>query len=565
MKLTNLFSLNKAFIFFSLLSLLCFHTFESAAQRTSEEFIFQKELEQTVQLIVMVTVDYDGESTGVGAGIVFANEKDRLFIATASHVIQKGSNPARDIFVRFKSAPDKLVKAIVLKQINTGESLDLAVLSVGNLAMQGINACAFPFDRLRRQANLERKDEVIPIGNPNGRSWAVTVEPDKISEITDIEIVFQSSNIKSGHSGGALIDMKANLIGMVTADEAPLGHAMTIDALLRQLKQWKYPVLLSNADFREDRYDLPMHVAADSGDIAEIKKLLADCNNPNQVDFHYRTPLHYAASGGNIPAMALLLKAGAIVDVQDFNELYPLNLAISRNHLEAVKLLIKAGAKINNKALGKLTALHWALEKDIHPQIPIYLIQAGADVNAMDDEKNSPMHYAVKMKNLEIVRALIKAGANLESQNSMLTTPLALAVISDDLQMIQLLTNSGALVKASGLSKAYTPLHTAAASSNNIETLKILLKAGASVHATDEISNTPLHYAVFRAIAGKESSNKLFDFITTLLAAGADPNAKNQEGVTALSAVAKNAMETDEEKKKRMKAIENLLRKHGGK
>ncbi|MGZ5134021.1 MAG: ankyrin repeat domain-containing protein [Flavitalea sp.] len=560
--------MNKAFKFFAFVSLLCYHAFESAAQKTNEEFIFEKEMEQTVQLIVMVTVDYDGESTGVGAGIVFANEKDRLFIATASHVIQKGATPARNIFVRFKSAPDKLIKAIILKQINTGESLDLAVLSVGNLAMQGINACAFPFDRLRRQDNLVRKDEVIPIGNPNGRSWAVPVEPDKISEITANEIVFQSSNIKSGHSGGALIDMKANLIGMVTADEAPLGHAMTIDALLRQLKQWKYPVLLSNTNFREDRYDLPMHVAADSGNIAEVKKLLADCNNPNQVDFHYRTPLHYAASDGNIQVMSLLVKAGAMVNVQDFNEMYPINLAISGNHLEAVKFLVTAGAKADNKTFGELTALHWALEKEIHPQIPIYLIQAGANVNAEDEDKNSPLHFAVKMKNLEIVKALIKAGANLEAENSMRTTPLVLAVFNDDLQMLQLLIGSGALVKGSRISKDFTVLHAAAAFSNNSETLKILLKAGASVTATDKFNNTPLHNTVSRAISGKDSLNKLLDFITILLAAGADPNAKNEEGITPLSA-ARNTQENsngmDDDKKNRMRAIENLLRKHGGK
>ncbi len=92
--------------------------------------------------------------------------------------------------------------------------------------------------------------------------------------------------------------------------------------------------MLSASDFREDRYDLPLHVAADSGNIVEIKKLLASCNNPNQVDYQYRTPLHYAALKGNIQAMSLLLNAGAIADVQDFNEMYPLNLAIAKNGFE---------------------------------------------------------------------------------------------------------------------------------------------------------------------------------------------------------------------------------------
>ena len=523
------------------------------------------ELAQTVQLIVMVSVDYDGENSAVGAGIIFANEKDRLLIATASHVIQKGKTPAQNIFVRFKSAPDKLIKATLLKQVNTGESLDLAVLSVANLAAQGINACAFSFDRLSREDNLERKDEVIPIGNPNGRAWSVPVDADKISEITDAEIVFESNNIKSGHSGGALIDTKANLVGMVTADEAPLGHAMTIDALARQLKQWKFPVMLNRALFREERYDPPLHVTTDSGDISQLKKLLADCNNPNQVDYHYRTPLHYAALNGSIDAINLLLKAGAMVDVQDFNEMYPLTLAISGNHLEAVKVLVKAGAKVNNKTPGGSTALHSAIDKDINPQIPIYLIGAGANVNAVDEEKDTPLHYAVHIGNSEIVKALIKAGADPDPENSRQTTPLMIAVVKDDVPMMQLLVTSGAAVKASKSSKVYSALHAAASHANNAETLKQLIKSGANVNAIDEAANTPLHYAVLRAISKNADTNKVMECISILLAAGADPTIKNDQGMTALSNAKDTIGDSDEradELKKRLTAIENLFKKH---
>ena len=568
LKPSKLFILYKLINLFAIATLLCLLSFESLAQRTNEEYIFEKELEQTVQLIVMISVDYDGEGTGVGAGIVFAKDGDRLLIVTASHVIQKGPTTANNILVRFKSFPDKSFKATVLKHVNSGESLDLAVLSVSNLASQGFNACAFPFDRLRRQGALERKDEVIPIGNPNGRSWAVPVEPDKISEISESELVFQSNNIKSGHSGGPLIDTKANLIGMVTADEAPLGHAMTIEALVKQLKQWKFPVLWSRSVFREERYDLPLHAATDSVNIPEIKRLLALCNNPNEVDFYYRTPLHYAASRGSVEALSLLLKAGAMVDVQDFNEMFPLSLSIYGNHFEAVKVLVKAGAKINKPGFSKLTALHMALEDDKNSQIPLHLIQAGANVNTEDVNGNTPLHYAVEIKSIEIVKAIIKAGADLEAENNTRSTPLMIAIAGDDLKMIQLLMGSGALVKVSGSKNRYDVLHTAAQHARNLETLKILLKAGANVNGKDEAGNTPLHYAVYRSNSKDSGAEKMPELVSVLLSAGADPNAKTESGVTPLAVVKEaqnDAARNGDEVLKRVNAIANLLRQHGAK
>ena len=555
----------KVLNFLAVVFCLFLHQAQSRAQRTNEEFHFQMELAQTMQLIVMISVEYDGDNSGVGAGIIFANEKDRLLIATASHVIQKGATPAQNIFIRFRSAPDKLIKATVLKQINTGEDMDLAVLSVSNLAAHGINPCAVPFDRLSRQDDLERKDEVMPIGNPNGRAWSVPVDADKISDVTDSEIVFQSNNIKSGHSGGALIDSKANLIGMVTADEAPLGHAMRLAVLVKQLKQWKFPVMLSRTLFREERYDPPLHIAADSGNISELKKLLDDCHNPNGVDFHYRTPLHYAASNGNMQALSLLLKAGAMIDVQDFNEMYPLSLAISGNHLEAVKLLTKGGAKLNSKSFGGSTALHGALEKNINPQIPIYLIQAGANVNAEDDEKDTPLHYAVNIGNIDVVKALLKAGADPDAENSRRMNPLMIAVVKDDVKMIETLVSSGASIKIPKSSKVYSALHAAASHANNPETLKQLLKAGADVNGIDEVRNTPLHYAILRAMSNKPEANNAMEFIKILLGAGADPNIMNDEKKTPL-ANAKDSLDEDDaqsvEIRNRIITIENMLTKY---
>ena len=39
------------------------------------------------------------------------------------------------------------------------------------------------------------------------------------------------------------------------------------------------------------------------------------------------------------------------------------------------------------------------------------LIEAGADVNALGDENETPLHVAVAMENLDLIECLLKAGA----------------------------------------------------------------------------------------------------------------------------------------------------------
>ena len=75
---------------------------------------------------------------------------------------------------------------------------------------------------------------------------------------------------------------------------------------------------------------------------------------------------------------------------------------------------------------------------------------------------------------------------------------------------------AGADLNARGL-YGRSPLHAAAAASDNPAVITALLKAGAGVNARDEFGETPLHYA---AQYGKNPT-----IITLFLASGADPNA----------------------------------------
>ena len=55
------------------------------------------------------------------------------------------------------------------------------------------------------------------------------------------------------------------------------------------------------------------------------------------------------------------------------------------------------------------------------------LIQNGANVNDTDGFKNTPLHYAVWLKNIEAVESLLKNGADLSMKNHKNFTALDLA------------------------------------------------------------------------------------------------------------------------------------------
>lgn len=77
--------------------------------------------------------------------------------------------------------------------------------------------------------------------------------------------------------------------------------------------------------------------------------------------------------------------------------------------------------------------------------------------------------------------------------------------------------------------RGQTPLHVAAASSQGVDCLESLLRAGASINVQSEDGRTPLHMT---AIHGRFTRSK------SLLDAGASPDTRDKNGNTALHVAA---------------------------
>lgn len=109
--------------------------------------------------------------------------------------------------------------------------------------------------------------------------------------------------------------------------------------------------------------------------------------------------------------------------------------------LDALKLFLQAGYSIESKSNDGSTAIVSAAMFN-HPEIVMYLIDAGANVNAVDDvNTNALMRIADKCDATDAVKALLKARTKLDTKSAGGATALQLAEWSN-------CTDNAAAIKA---------------------------------------------------------------------------------------------------------------------
>jgi uncharacterized protein len=149
------------------------------------------------------------------------------------------------------------------------------------------------------------------------------------------------------------------------------------------------------------------------------------------------------------------------------------------------------------------------------------LLERGFDPNSRDEKGRTGLAVAVQERSPKATKLLLaQPGIEINALNAAGESALMMAAIKGDAENVTLLLNRGAQVNQPG----WSPLHYAATGPEP-KLVQLLLDRGAAVDALSPNDTTPLMMA---AQYGSEDSAVL------LLAKGADPALRNQQGLRAL-------------------------------
>jgi ankyrin repeat protein/mono/diheme cytochrome c family protein len=232
--------------------------------------------------------------------------------------------------------------------------------------------------------------------------------------------------------------------------------------------------------------------------------------------------LVYAVRTQSADAVAQLIASDAdAVKARDANGSTLLHHAAGYGSVDTMKRLLDAGADVNAANRRRSTPLHWALDDEAKVRL---LLSRGAAINTRQVDGRTPLYIAASMRNgASLVKLLLDNGANpsLATANGM--TPLMVAAVGGSLDIVTQLVDKGVDVNVKNGAGETALMF--AATNGSPAAVKFLLERGADAKIKSKRSETALGNA---GTAGDEETVRM------LLAHGAEVNTRNVRGYSPL-------------------------------
>jgi uncharacterized protein len=298
--------------------------------------------------------------------------------------------------------------------------------------------------------------------------------------------------------------------------------------------------------------ETPLMTAARTGTAGAITALLAHgARVDGKDDRRGQTALMWAAAEGHAAIVQDLVEAGADIHARVPSGFTPLLFAVRSGRIDAVRVLLRAGADVNETVPvegrrrgygGRVppagaTPLLIAVT-NAHYELASILLDAGANPNADlpgytvlheltavrkpgVGDNDPPPDGSGTMTSIELVKKLAARGANLDARmtkkanlnntrlNEIGATPFMLAALTADAELMKTLAalgantrlgnadNSTPLMAAAGLATR-SPGEDAGTESEVLEAVQTALDLGADINAVDRNGETAMHAAAYK-------------------------------------------------------------------
>ncbi|KAG7272603.1 hypothetical protein CRUP_033112, partial [Coryphaenoides rupestris] len=277
-----------------------------------------------------------------------------------------------------------------------------------------------------------------------------------------------------------------------------------VNSQLSEEHRWTY----------EDRRSTALYFAVHNNNLEAAEMLLEAGADPN-LDFF--SPLLLAVRKGNVELAALLARIAT-------NQLsFPAAVLLGMNCTPLLKILMDHGCDaracfhsqpgmVNKRTLKDQSALLLAVSTS-HAGCASLLLQAGADPELMNRERETPLYKACEQENAEIVALLLNHGTSVNTHCIQGWTALQEAVCRNNVEICEMLVKAGARLTPRQYLRHLAALHRGAE------------RASADVDSQAADGATALYEA---------TKNGHHSIVELLLSQKADANKPNKRGLLPL-------------------------------
>lgn len=239
-------------------------------------------------------------------------------------------------------------------------------------------------------------------------------------------------------------------------------------------------------------------------EIDEFKRYVK--GNRDQINFsskRFGIPINYTILNNYPFLLKWVIRQNADVNVKNKRGETPLHKSIIWDHTKNQKnklILIKNGANVNSVDNYRNTPLHTAVNFG-KVRVVNLLISHYADINARANGGETPLHYAARQPfdpsqdRIGAAQVLLRSGANINEKDYIGRTPLFQSSMVGNIEMTEFLLREGANSN-SVTSSGESSLHTAAAMGHS-DIARLLIKYGAKVNQRNDAGITPLNRALY--------------------------------------------------------------------